>query len=107
VNNKVKITVLRTSINQDFVDLYVERERARTLGPCEVFHEGQEFVIDAVSGLPANFCPWAWDDLYKVLVAYYASGNFGMWYEGGDTLIACCSDGTRPVYFKLEKLAGE
>jgi uncharacterized repeat protein (TIGR04076 family) len=103
--NKVKITVLRRGFNKDFVDLYVERERARDLGPCEVFREGQEFVVDPIAGMPEGFCAWAWDDLYKVLVAYSAGGSFGEWYEGGDTVIACCTDGTRPVYFKLEKLA--
>jgi uncharacterized repeat protein (TIGR04076 family) len=103
--SKVKITVLETSFRKEFVDLYVERERARTLGPCEVFREGQEFVVDPIAGMPPGFCTWAWDDLYKVLIAYYASGKFDMWYEGGDTMIACCSDGTRPVYFKLDKLA--
>jgi uncharacterized repeat protein (TIGR04076 family) len=105
--HKVKITVLKTSVNQELVDLYVERERAKTLGPCEVFREGQEFVANVVGGMPQGFCPWAWDDIYKVLVAYFAGGDFGMWTEGGDTMIACCTDGTRPVYFKLEKLPAE
>jgi uncharacterized repeat protein (TIGR04076 family) len=99
--SQCKITVLRTSFNKDFVDLYVESERRKTLGPCEAFKEGQEFIVDAVSGVPAGFCPWAWDDIYKVIVAYYAGGTFGMWYEG-KVIIACCTDGTRPVYFKIE-----
>jgi uncharacterized repeat protein (TIGR04076 family) len=107
MGNKVKITVLRTSFNKDFVDQYVERERARDLGPCEVFREGQEFVVDPIAGMPEGFCTWAWDDLYKCLIAYWAGGKFGEWYEGGNTIIACCSDGTRPVYFKLDKLAEE
>jgi uncharacterized repeat protein (TIGR04076 family) len=101
---RCRITVLKTSFNQDFVDRYVEDERKKTLGPCEVFKEGQTFMADAVSGMPPGFCPWAWDDLYKVIAAYYAGGSFGMWYQNGDEIIACCTDGTRPVYFKVEKL---
>jgi len=101
---QVKITVLKTSFNKEYVDLYVEKERKKTLSTCEVFKEGQEFIADAVSGMPAGFCAWAWDDIYKVVSAYFADGNFGMWYEGGDTIIACCTDGTRPVYFKIDKL---
>jgi len=27
-----------------------------------------------------------------------------MWNQGGHTIIACCTDGTRPVYFKIEKI---
>lgn len=101
---RVKITVLKTSFNKEYVDLYVEKERAKTLSTCETFKEGQEFITDAVIGMPAGFCPWAWDDIYKVVSAYYANGSFDMWTEGGDTIIACCTDGTRPVYFKIDKL---
>jgi len=102
--NKVRITVLKTSFNKEYVDLYVENERKKTLSTCEVFKEGQEFITDAVAGIPQGFCPWAWDDIYKVLVAYYANGSFDMWTEGGNTTIACCTDGTRPVFFKIEKI---
>ena len=104
---RCKITVLERSFRKDFVDQYVEEERKRTLGLCETFSDGQTFIADAVSGMPQGFCPWAWDDLYKVLVAFYTNGKFDMWTQGGDTIIACCSDGTRPVYFKIEKLEEE
>ncbi len=102
---KVKITVLETTFNKHLVDRFVERGRAVTLGPCEVFKPGQEFVVDPIAGMPEGFCTWAWDDLYKVLIAYWSGGSFGDWYEDGDTIISCCTDGTRPVIFKLEKLA--
>lgn len=102
--HKVKITVLKTSVNQDLVDLYVER--AKTVSPCDVLKEGQEFITDDIN-MPPGFCPWAWDDIYKVVVAYFAGGSFDMWGDDGDTMIACCTDGERPVYFKLEKLPAE
>jgi uncharacterized repeat protein (TIGR04076 family) len=105
--HKVKITVLRTSVNRDLVELHVDRERARTLGPCDVLKEGQEFVTDVIGGMPEGFCAWAWADLYKVLVAYMAGGDFGEWTHEDGTMIACCTDGERPVYFKLEKLPAD
>jgi len=46
--NKCRITVLKTTFNKDLVDLYVENERKKTLGTCEVFKEGQEFITDVV-----------------------------------------------------------
>ncbi|MDP3179891.1 MAG: TIGR04076 family protein [Spirochaetaceae bacterium] len=101
---KCRITVLKTTFNKDLVDLYVSEERKKTIGPCEVFKEGQEFEADAVSGMPQGFCAWAWDDIYKVVVGYFADGDFGMWYRNGKEIIACCTDGTRPVIFKIEKL---
>ena len=100
-----KITVLKRSFNQDYVDLYVQEDRRKTLGPCEVFREGQEFVTDVFSGIPKGFCPWAWDDIYKSLVGFAADGNYGMWYQSKNIIIACCTDGTRPVYFKIEKIS--
>ena len=105
--HKVKVTVLKASLNQDLVDLYVEPEEVKTFGPCDVFKEGQEFITDPVGPTPEGFCPWAWDDLRKVLLVYFAGGSFDMWKKDGDTMIACCTDGYRPVYFKLEKLPAE
>ncbi len=101
---KCKITVLKRSFNKELVDQYVENSRKINFGPCEVFKEGQEFLTDVFGGIPQGFCPWAWDDIYKVLVAFAADGNFGMWYQNKDNLIACCTDGTRPVIFKIEKV---
>jgi uncharacterized repeat protein (TIGR04076 family) len=99
-----KITVLKTSLNKDFVDQYVAVERKKSFGPCEVFKEGQEFIVNPWSGLPQGFCPWAWDDIYKAIVGFGSGGDFGMWYDDKNVLIACCTDGTRPVYFKIEKI---
>ena len=99
-----KITVIERSFRQDFVEQYVEAERKKTLGPCEVFTVGQTFIVDAAASMPQGFCPWAWSDIYKVLVGYYANGSFDMWTQGGNTIIACCTDGTRPVYFKIDKI---
>jgi len=99
-----KITIIERSFRKEYVEQYVEEERKKTLGPCEVFTEGQTFIVDAAVSMPQGFCPWAWNDIYKVLVAYYANGSFDMWNQGGHTIIACCTDGTRPVYFKIEKI---
>lgn len=99
-----KVTVIERSFRKEYVEKYVEEERRKTLGLCEYFIEGQTFIVDAVSNMPQGFCPWAWNDMYKVIAAYYANGNFSMWTQGGDTIIACCTDGTRPVYFKIEKI---
>jgi hypothetical protein len=38
------------------------------------------------------------------LVGFASGGNFGMWYEDKNLMIACCTDGTRPVTFKIEKI---
>jgi uncharacterized repeat protein (TIGR04076 family) len=99
-----KITVLKRSFNTEIINRYVADERKKTLGPCEVFKEGQEFVTDVFGTIPVGFCPWAWDDIYKDLVGFASGGNFGMWYQDPNSIIACCTDGTRPVIFQIEKI---
>lgn len=37
---RCKITVLERSFRKEYVDLYVENERKKTLGPCETFSDG-------------------------------------------------------------------
>ncbi len=102
-----RITVLKRTFNKELVDEYVEKSRRLTIGPCELFHDGQEFVTDVISGMPEGFCSWAWNDIYKSLVGFFTGGDFGMWYERKDVRIACCTDGTRPVIFKIEKLTDQ
>jgi len=96
-----KITVLKRVVHQDLVDKYME-PGAATL-PCPHFREGQEFVFDDHPG--EDFCQAAWNDIYKAYVALKTGGSFAPWMKTDNTLIVCCSDGIRPVFFKLERLA--
>lgn len=99
-----KITVLKRALFQDIAEEYVELERKKNYGPCEIFKEGQEFIVDFYKGPPEGFCSWAWDDIYKTLVGFEAGGDFSMWYKDKKTIISCCTDGVRPVIFKIEKI---
>jgi uncharacterized repeat protein (TIGR04076 family) len=101
---KCKITVIRRSFNRQIVNRNIADERKKTLGKREVFKVGQEFVTDVFGTIPVGFCPWAWDDIYKDLVGFASNGNFGMWYQDPNSIIACCTDGTRPVIFRIEKI---
>jgi len=51
---------------------------------------------------PEGFCVWAWDDLFKHLAVLHFGGDFP-WAEEGTT-VACCTDGARPVSFRLERI---
>ena len=100
---KCKITVLKTTFNKELVDQYVEKERKKTLGPCEVFTEGQEFIVEHIEKMPEGFCGWAWRDIYKDLSVLYFDGNFYGHEEGVQHV--SCSDGRKPVCFKLERIS--
>ncbi|HHT63456.1 MAG: TIGR04076 family protein [Bacillota bacterium] len=101
---KCKITVEKLMLNEDLAKEYCQGE----VGVCEVFHEGQEFIAGLEK--PEGFCDWAWHDLLPYVASFLAGGNFAGeifdgWMKDDKTMIACCTDGIRPVVFKIEKLA--
>lgn len=49
--------------------------------------------------MPEGFCGWAWADMQKLV--------YGMARGGQDVFVTCCTDGYRPVVFKLEKVPGD
>ena len=87
---RCRITVLRKDFNPDFYDAYPYERR----GPCGVHEVGEEFVTTNVWKPPPGLCPWAWADL-RPIIQRIASGS-------PTTMIACCTDGLRPVFFRRE-----
>ena len=99
---KCRITVLKRTINQDLIDEYLDDEY-KSIGPCEVFRDGQEFVIDDYSLVPEGFCASAWADIRKdILTVAMGANTPGMRQPG--TVITSCTDWFRPVIFKVEKI---
>lgn len=93
----LKITVLKRLCYPELAggfDVPVER--------CRFFEEGQEFVFERLSTLdnPANFCKWAWTDLY-LHIWYFTHFEGGPQHETSG--IACCTHGFSPVVFRLER----
>ena len=94
---KVRITVLQISFNKDFVVSYTE---GAVWKPCDRFSEGQEFISDG--WMPEGFCNFAWPDIHKYVLVLARGGNM-VGVKGG-TFVTCCTDGFRPVFFKLERV---
>jgi uncharacterized repeat protein (TIGR04076 family) len=67
------------------------------------FEEGRTWIVEKNMQMPDGFCGWAWRDLYKDLSVMVMGGNFDPWVEKG-LIYTSCSDGIRPVSFKLERL---
>jgi len=87
-----KITVLRRDFNED---LYRQYPYGNAI-PCGRLAEGQEFITTCRWDPPEGLCAWAWRDLLPVIQSFH---------EGRDNpAIQCCTDGLRPVIFKLEKI---
>lgn len=97
---KCKITVLKRMLNPELAQEYRQDE----VQLCEFFEEGQEFIIDGWSGPPDGFCDWAWYDIQRIFVALMSGGTFGPAMKNERSQIMCCTDGFRPVVFKLERI---
>lgn len=52
--------------------------------------------------MPGGFCPWAWVDIYHSVSALSAGADFSPLEQRKNMQILCCTDGIRPVIFKVE-----
>ena len=96
---KARITVLKRMINRDIVAEYLGDEQE--MGPCGLFEDGQEFIQEDWRP-PEGFCPWAWADIHKEIILVRRGGDQGERLKG--MAIACCTDGFKPVVFKIERI---
>ena len=101
--NKVRITVLKKMSSTDIFGDYPPL--GKRVHACPVFEVGREHIVGEDCEMPKEFCHWAWNDLYKVVTAlrYGASWGTGTKDEESPT-VHCCTDGLRPVIFKLERV---
>ena len=87
-----KITVLKCEFNSE---LYIKYPYGMA-SKCGRLEEGQEFKTNSRWDPPVGFCIWAWRDLIPSIHSFH---------EGREIpSISCCTDGLRPVTFKLEKV---
>jgi len=100
---KVRITVMKKVLHQDLIDEYLEQSaKKRGFGLCSAFEEGQEFILEGMN-YPEGFCHWAWADIQRdVMMVLFGQGF--PWVEPKATAITCCTDGFRPVTFKVERI---
>lgn len=100
--NKVKITILKTTLNEELAKEY----GVDGLGPCPMMEEGQVFYADYAK--PEGFCDEAWKAIYQYVFALaHGTGEelfyYGDWIRKPGVAICSCNDGLRPVIMKLER----
>ena len=98
--HKVKITVLkRFTPSETFAKSPVTL--ARSMGACEVFKDGQEFIFEGE--IPKGFCSSAWASIYPNVRLLAMEGNLP-WIKEKGVALSPCIDGLRPVIFKIERI---
>jgi uncharacterized repeat protein (TIGR04076 family) len=130
MNHKVKVTVIDKKLFPELQKEYCSEPQS---GPCPCYNVGDEFVFerdensdhfwhgglntlvktsgnpDKVAGGPKMpHCSEAWDAISRYIYAGLQGGSIMKgWMKDENVMIACCSDGTRPVIFKIERIDEE
>ena len=127
MQHKVKLTVIDKKLYPDLQEQYCADHAS---GACPCYHVGDEFLFerygatddfwhmglntlkqtvktaDGIAG-GASFphCSEAWDAISRYIYTGLQGGSIMRgWMKDERVMIACCSDGTRPVIFKIERL---
>jgi len=79
--------------NHDLIEAYEHQ----TVAPCPQFEDGQVFVVEDWDKPPQGFCEWAWADLAQKMNLAKQLG----------VVVACCTDGFRPVVFEIDRRGEE
>ena len=95
IEHKCKITVLECKCYKDYQEKYLADPNS---GPCPCFKPGDEFLLER-NGSRDDFA------ISRYVYAALQGGSIMKgWTNDEKMMIACCSDGTRPVIFKIERI---
>lgn len=109
MQHKCKVTVLECKCFCDYQGKYLADPKS---GPCPMYHAGDEFIFERY-GAKDDFwhmgygaqCSEAWDAVARYIYTALQGGSIMHgWTNDDRMMIACCSDGTRPVIFKIERI---
>ncbi len=98
---KIKITVIKKFSPKDVFGHEYKTPTGEVVDKCSL-EEAQEWISEN-GKMPEGFCSWAWIDLARSIQVLQFGGNFKDWAEDG-IMYNACSDGVRPVCFKLERI---
>ena len=104
----VKITVVKKTFHSDLVNeltsspnQWVNGSIGKNANCCHAFDIGHEFISDGTH-IPDDFPDPPWVDIQKYVLVLSRGGNMLGVNKG--TYVTNCSDGFRPVTFKLERI---
>lgn len=126
MQHKVKLTVIDKKLYPELQQKYCKDADA---GMCPCYNVGDEFVFERydaaddfwhmglntlkqtvniqekiAGGAAFPHCSEAWDAISRYIYAGLQGGSIMRgWMNDERVMIACCSDGTRPVIFKIER----
>jgi len=127
MQHKVKLTVIDKKLYPDLQEKYCADPNS---GMCPCYNVGDEFIFErygaaddfwhmglntlkqtvhtaekVAGGNVFPHCSEAWDAISRYIYTGLQGGSIMRgWMNDERVMIACCSDGTRPVIFKIERI---
>lgn len=127
MQHKVKVTVIDKKLYPELQAQYCADPES---GMCSCYNVGDEFIFerygtaddfwhmglntlkqtvhkaeDIAGGTGFPHCSEAWDAISRYIYTGLQGGSIMRgWMNDEKVMIACCSDGTRPVIFKIERM---
>lgn len=127
MQHKVKVTVIDKKLYPELQAQFCADPNA---GACPCYNVGDEFIFerygaaddfwhmgldtlkqgagkveDTAGGKRIPHCSEAWDAISRYIYTGLQGGSIMRgWMNDERVMITCCSDGTRPVIFKLERM---
>lgn len=127
MQHKVKVTVIDKKLYPELQHQYCADPNA---GACPCYHIGDTFIFErygtaddfwhmgqhtltqsaypahtAAGGSEFPHCSEAWDAIARYIYTGLQGGSIMRgWMSDERVMIACCSDGTRPVIFKIQRM---
>ncbi len=109
MQHKVKLTVIDKKLYTELQNQYCLNPNS---GSCPMYNIGDEFLFERYAGKDdfwtmgkGNQCSEAWDAINRYIYTGLQGGSIMReWMKDEKVMIACCSDGTRPVIFKIERI---
>jgi len=98
--HKVKITVLKRFHPSEVFEKSPATSHA--VEACGLFRDSQEFIVEDLR-MPEGFCTSAWVSMYSNIRLLSFGGDLP-WIKEKGVAVNCCTDGLRPVIFKLERI---
>ncbi len=100
--SRVRITVIKKAFFEDLVKAYLTD--GLEAGDCPIFSLGDSFTVDKSCEMPAGFCTFAWQDIFYMVHSLLGGATYTPWWNRNGMQVACCTDGTRPVSFLIERI---
>lgn len=99
----LKITVIKKLSSREVYGQNLPEVSEEMAPYCDRLQVGQVFNVDESGAMPVGFCTWAWHDIYPAVTGLRFGGNYP-WMKKEGMIYSCCSDGARPVFFKIERV---